>query len=148
MKINKSQKRLLIILGIILVCAILDITMNPENYTYYFKEEREEQTFVEDSSFTENVEIKIEKNSYNKNWDKDPFSPAVTVYGRAVSTKAGSFGQLHLKAISYGAKKSAAIINGKILKTGDKILGYRIEQIKPDTVIVSRGKSKFKLTLK
>ena len=147
MKINKSQKRLLIILGIILVCTILDIIINPENYTYYFGGEGEEQPFVEDSSFTVNVETKIEKTSYNKNWNKDPFSPAVTVYRRSVSTKAGSLWQLHLKAISYGGKKSAAIINGNILKIGDKILGYRIEQIKPDTVIVSRGKSKFKLTL-
>jgi len=53
---------------------------------------------------------------------------------------------LKLIGTSWKDEGIVAIINGKVLKEGDNIEGYRIIKIEKNSVILSYNKQKFKLT--
>ncbi len=65
------------------------------------------------------------------NWGRDPFA----VGSSPVSTG----GELILTGIVWDQKRPYCILNGKVLGKGDEILGYKILEIKQDSVVVKAG---------
>ncbi len=65
---------------------------------------------------------------WEKEWGRDPFFPS----GSEASTSAG----LVLSGIVWDEKMPVAMINEKVLKTGDQIEGYHLVAINPSSVTV------------
>ncbi|MCK5126522.1 MAG: hypothetical protein KAR42_09720 [candidate division Zixibacteria bacterium] len=78
-------------------------------------------TPVSDSVFVEFKNIKT---------DKDPFYHNYTT----VQVRVNRNIELHLLGILYRKANAQALINGKVVKVGDVILGYSIEEIATDFV--------------
>jgi hypothetical protein len=72
-----------------------------------------------------------------KSWGKDPFyhrhksAPQQTVPDKV---------KLHLLGILYREVNAQALINGRAVREGDTVAGYRIERIERDHVKISDGK--------
>ena len=86
---------------------------------------------------------------YNSANKRDPFMPLVTKDGRYVYTAPGADVEKKLGSITLeGILKTLsgeylAIINGEMVKAGDKIMGLDVAEIKKDSVKLSAdGKEK------
>ena len=64
-------------------------------------------------------------------WGRDPFTMGTS----AVELSGG----LVLSGIIWDAKKPYCIINDKVVKTGDEISGYKVVEIRKDSVSVRAG---------
>jgi len=97
---------------------------------------------------------------------RDPFSIDLTVYqldpsvvSEASGTSATSdkidqnksikdaIAELDLRGTTYG-NTSVACINGQLVRPGDEVAGFVLEQIQPSYVVLRRGNSYFKLFMK
>jgi hypothetical protein len=68
---------------------------------------------------------------------RDPFRPAVRAPATTSDHKAEPVAEvLNLKAVWLQEKGGWAVINGKVLGEGDTILGFRVEKILADGVLV------------
>ncbi len=76
-------------------------------------------------------EVKERKVSSFKDWGRDPF----TVGTNAVELS----GDLVLSGIIWDDKKPYCIINEKVVKAGDEISGYKVVEIKKESVSVRAG---------
>ncbi len=150
MEITKSQKRLLILLGLVLLFAIYDIIANKEDYlAVYFGKSSPEQAVAAPEQTSEKSQNKQERDQYLKNWGKNPFKQAdhkpqpKPQKKKPVRRKT----TLTLRAISYQQKGSVALINDQVLKVGDVISGYRVQKIEPKQVILIKNGNTKVLTL-
>jgi type II secretory pathway component PulC len=133
MTVTKSQKRLFIILAIVVVYAAIDFMMNREDY---------EQTYAKsptvDHKSTLIVKARTTNTQPDLSWGRDPFSRGVTKT-KIRRQKPTPQVRLVLNAITYSKENSIAIINDEILQQGDMIEGYVVEQISADEVVLKNN---------
>jgi len=142
MILTKSQKRLFIVLAIILSYAVTDFFINKEHYIrFYFTEngktgEPGTPLVNEKTQIVNSPETKI-----RLEWKRNPFreigkNPAAKIKKPSAGPK------LVLQAITCSDKNSFVMINDLILKEGEFIAGYQISKIFPNRVrLTENGKS-------
>lgn len=151
MEITKSQKRLLIILGVVVVYAVYDFISNAETYKVYYNAD-EEQYYEEQSADSTKHSLELETSKkdahYSAEWGKDPFY--ISSFSKTSFSKKRRVqnAKLSLHAISFNGISYVALINEKIVKTGDMITGYTVNKITDSAVFLSSGKKKIVLKLK
>lgn len=154
MQVTKSQKRLLIILGIVLLYAVYDLTSNLDTYKKFYsgKTLNRITKAVSDTSRSKVVKNAAnERKEYLEKWGEDPFyiltaerKTKKPTYRRVARSKE----TLALLAISVKAGSTIALINDKIVKQGDIIDGYEVLSITKNSVLLDNGKKKITLVLK
>jgi hypothetical protein len=148
--LTKSQKRLFIVLGIVVAYFAFDVVKNWDSYSGFYGSKHGKAVAPNQTKLANNIVVKNTPRiiSYDKNWNKDPFyTPGKTkkvVHRVRRSTQI----YLNLKAISFAGQNSVAMINDRILKVGDAISGYRLTKIEPHRVILSGSGGTRVLTLK
>ena len=76
MEIDKRQKRMLIVLGVVLSYAAFELITNSEQYFGYYmgsSEDNQQQQTVQQAAVVQPVEHKPGVNQYDKDWGDDPF---------------------------------------------------------------------------
>ncbi len=141
MKLTKSQKRLFIILGIVIAYAVFDFISNREQYSKVYLSETEAKTsLMIPPSRLKSAAIKDAPKKNNFVWKRDPFIRL----GQAKPPKkeriahSNSKARLKLNAITYAADNSFVMINDIILMEGEVIAGYRVEKIYKDKVKLTK----------
>jgi len=71
-------------------------------------------------------------------WNRDPFIKAAA---------AGGISGLTLSGILWDTVEPIAIINGRMLRVGEELEGYRVVEITPDRVSLSDGDQQFRLAI-
>ncbi len=149
MELTKSQKRLFIILGIVICYAIFDFVTHKDEYLSYYldKESPKKSSVVKKPDGSAAVaENRAELNI--KNWGRDPFRDMTKKIVRRTTPKPRAvLPTFRLEAISYRDGNSIALINDRILKKGDTISGYRVMDIASDRVVLSDSKNRIVLKL-
>jgi hypothetical protein len=87
---------------------------------------------------------------YDDGGKRDPFWPLVNANGAILNYESEFLiTDLALEGIMAGAQgENLAIINGRILKTGDAVGQFIVGEIAEDSIILKKGKQKFELKLK
>lgn len=139
MKLTKSQKRLFIILGIVIAYAMFDFVSNREQYNkVYLSETNAKTSLIISPSIVKSSTIKAVPNKQHFAWKRDPFIRP----GRKETVKRERIARpevrLKLNAITYAADNSFVMINDIILMEGETIAGYRVEQIYKDKVKLTK----------
>jgi hypothetical protein len=149
--LTKGQKRLLVVLAIVLAYGAFDVINNKDRYFSYYggaiKEKKIAPTNVVDSKGAEIKKASNRNAPYLRTWGDDPFYNQRFVHRRRVNKRGETEVQLKLKAISYG-ENSVVMINDRVLMVGDFVQGYRIEKIEPTRVMLSKGSENKILTLR
>ena len=78
---------------------------------------------------------------YNENGKKDPFAPLVSSEGSLISFETeATVSDIILEGIVFdAAENNLAIINGKIVRVGDKILSFKVKKISGKQVELING---------
>lgn len=124
-----KDKQLKIILGaVILIFAVMALAA-------VFRPHRKPAVAPE-KAFAQPVAQKVEasrerRTSSFSEWGRDPF----TVGTNAIDLS----GDLVLSGIVWDSRKPYCIINEKVVKIGDEISGYKVVEIKKDSVSVQAG---------
>ncbi|MBD3223583.1 MAG: hypothetical protein GF313_02570 [Caldithrix sp.] len=149
LNITKGQKRLLIVLGIILLYMVYDIIINSEDYlSFYFGKNKKTTTVKKDVAESRLVVTEDSVVLDVQNWGRDPFVQPKVVQKKVAKKKyTPKATRLVLRAISYQGVNSVALINDQILKVGDRIDGYTIKRIEPKRVILIKGGREKTITL-
>jgi len=80
---------------------------------------------------------------------RDPFWPLVSTSGIILNYETDLLiTDLILEGIMLGSNTNIAIINGKIIKEGDKLGNFQILRITKHVVTIDNGEQKFELKLK
>ena len=79
--------------------------------------------------------------------NRDPFSPLVSKTGLILIPQEINFVNLKLHGIIYSEGKSLAVINGEVLRKGDKIGEYTILSISEEEVVLEKEGEQFTLKL-
>ncbi len=149
MKLNPRLIVLLVVFGGLLVYLLYDRGIigggDAElNVFDLVSGETPTQNFADASTIRKSPPIR--EINWMKTWDADPF-----FYAEAETTEAGGtslissiLGQnesirFNLTGITWRGNEGAALINGSVLKEGDKISGYQVTRIAYDHVILRRG---------
>lgn len=87
---------------------------------------------------------------YDDHGKRDPFWELVTPSGTVINYETDyMIADLVLEGIMSGeADTSIAIINGRVVKKGDKVGNFQVLTIADNTVILVKDKKKFELRLK
>ncbi|HQP10442.1 MAG TPA: hypothetical protein PKV41_03580 [Candidatus Omnitrophota bacterium] len=87
---------------------------------------------------------------YDDGGKRDPLWPLVNANGAILNYESEFLiTDLSLEGIMAGAQgENFAIINGRILKTGDAVGQFVVGGIAEDSIILKKGKQKFELKLK
>jgi hypothetical protein len=87
---------------------------------------------------------------YDDGGKRDPLWPLVNANGAVMNYESEFLiTDLALEGIMAGAQgENLAIINGRILKTGDSVGQFIVGTIAEDSIILKKGKQKFELKLK
>lgn len=149
--LSKGQKRLLIVLAVVLAYGIFDVIKNKDRYLGYYgggkKDQKVKQANV--ANVPQMKKTSTRRNAkYLQIWKEDPFYNQRFVYRRVVRKQTPAEVQLNLKAISYSGKNSVVMINDRIMMVGDIIHGYRINKILPNQVVLSKGSENKTLILR
>jgi hypothetical protein len=148
MNVDKRQKRLLILLAVVMAYAAFDFLTHQDEYLNYYLGRKAEATLaVQPTQQTGEQAVPIEKQAYLKNWGHNPFEDTkkvVYVPRRKPEKKKPTF---QVDAISFNGDSSVALVNGTIVKTGDWISGYKVIQITQKQVVLSNGTDRITLNL-
>jgi mevalonate kinase len=149
MEITKSQKRLLILLGVVLLYAIYDFTSNMDTYlAVYSGKKVVTQTEEKTSSDAKPKQASVpHQTAYLEKWGRDPFYKRVVQKKSKQVKKKKRTTHFILQAISMKDNSSIAIINDKIVKLGDIISGYTLKKIEKKRVVLSDGNKTLVLKL-
>ncbi len=146
-KLNKSQKRLLVVLLAVLAYAVYDIAGNWKSYTGFYTGKK---TAAAEKTKTASGKETVKKTGirpYEQGWKSDPFYVKVAETAPRKKTVRREM-TLNLKAISYAGESSVAMINDRIMSVGDVIGGYKVLKIEPRRVILGKGAKSKVLALK
>ena len=140
MKITKNQKRLFIILGLVLSYAIIDFVLNQDQYkSLYFTSDKtssqSSNTLVRQKP---KMEVYRNRNLNELTWKRDPFNSDLQIILRKKQKKQNKDKALLLKAITYSGNNSLVIINDRILRVGDMIGDYKVQKIYKDKVKLTK----------
>lgn len=72
---------------------------------------------------------------------RDPFIPLITPEGRLLDIDASISSDVKLEGIIFDpapGKSSFALINGKVVKSGDEINGYAVIRVEDNKVVLTR----------
>lgn len=150
--LTKGQKRLLIVLALVLGYGAFDVIKNSDQYAGFYsgsnKSKKVKQTNVVDveAKVTQNKSVRNVK--YLQSWGNDPFYNQKFVRRRVAPVRIQTAVQLNLKAISYNGENSVVMINDRILMVGDVIHGYQVKRIEQARVILTKGNETKILTLR
>jgi len=150
-EVTKSQKRLFIILGLVVAYAIYDFSSNADTYKRFYSTDEEsyyEEPIDNSVSLPEQTEDAKTEVHYNAEWGRDPFYISGYSKGKTSKKKSRKSIKLSLHAISYNGDSYVALINNKIIKKGDMIAGYTVNKITDAAVYLSSEKKKIVLKLK
>ncbi len=90
-----------------------------------------------------------EKFTYNDHGQRDPFWPLLSSGGAIVNYDSNfSVSELVLEGIIADGKSRLAIINGSIVEEGKRLGNYTVQQVLPDSVILTVGSETTVLHLK
>ena len=86
---------------------------------------------------------------YDDHGRRDPFLPLVGEGGNIISYETDfTISDLVLEGIMAGAQGAhIAIINGRVVKTGDQLGNFFIQEVQPESVIIKKDNLKFELKL-
>jgi len=85
--------------------------------------------------------------TYDSKGKRDPFVPLVGGELSAVAPETFA-GEFRLEGIILDPREgSLAIINGKVVREGDTLVGYRVDKIKKSSVLMSKEEEVFTLSL-
>ena len=106
----------------------------------------EEKSVEESPAATPNPRVFI----YEEHNKRDPLWPLVSEKGAILNYDTNyAISDLELEGIVVGDNnKNLAIINGKIVATGDKLGEFGVEKITQDIVVLVQGNERFELKLK
>jgi len=146
MAVTKSQKRLFILLGIVVLYAAYDFISNKEDYDKMYAGEKEivVQTNPSDKLQLKALQQTRQITDIDMNFKRDPFFrddmvKKIVQYKKRLKPKARS---LKLQAITYSDANSFVMINDLILTEGEYVEGYIVEKIEKTRVRLSKnGKS-------
>lgn len=149
MEITKGQKRLLMLLGLVVSFAVFDFFTNRDKYlSFYGEKETTVKTVQQKKNVRKDTMQTAGQKEYVKSWGRDPF--ASTEQPKVINVKDKPVIKtrpLQLSAISYMGNNSVALINESIVKVGDKINGYVISAIEQKRVILTKDSERVVLTL-
>lgn len=74
-------------------------------------------------------------------WGRDPFS------GKAYSSPEANSSDLRCSGIIWDKDAPLAMINDRVVRTGERISGNTVKEIKPDRVVLNDGSRDFELKL-
>lgn len=77
---------------------------------------------------------------WDQEWERDPFRAEETVSG-------SSFENLALNGIFWDEESARAIVNGKTLRLGDSIDGYKLVEIRRNSVVLWTGEKNLQLSV-
>lgn len=150
-KLKKSEKRLLIMIGILVIVFLI---MDPYNF---FGAPEPPKSAPEQASATTTPEAQptpttakptaratgMQRADSLSNalailsgktmWEHDPFFAEIIADAENPNTS-----QFHLSAVSIVKNDKRVILNGNILGVGDDLDGWRIVEIRPDGATISR----------
>ena len=88
--------------------------------------------------------------AYNSEGKRDPFLPLVSSSGSIINyDKNLNYRDLTLEGVVHDPKgKSLAIINGKVFKVGNKVVGYTLSKIEESKVLLIKDNKEFVLELR
>ena len=75
MEITKSQKRLFILLGIIVLYGIYDIIVNYDTYSSFYSSDKPKTAVTAAKKDTVKAAVVQNKIEYTAGWGKDPLMP-------------------------------------------------------------------------
>lgn len=135
MKLQKSQKRLLLVLGLVLIYALIDFISNSDRYKkYYFTEDDDSKATV---ILRNAILTPAKKQTFvdqDLSWKRDPFTQRRQSKTVKIIKRVNTDSKLNLKAITFDSENSFVMINDKILMEGEIIQGYLIRKIYKDKV--------------
>jgi hypothetical protein len=105
---------------------------------------------VAGDSYAQNTSTAKQSFIYQDHGKKDPFWPLISSTGNIINYDTDlSVTDMALEGIMLGANGNAvAIVNGKVVKKGDKMGDFIVDSIDKDFVVFSKGEEKFELRLK
>ncbi len=147
--LSKKEKRLLIVLGVVVVYALFDFVSNFDDYRKAYTgaaeaaaaNEPPADTVMVDSS---NTAVGTPLPYKPGVWKRDPFqgprrsgNPGSVVHVRLSESQPPS--PFRLKAVSIGKGGAIALINDRFVREGETLHGFRVVSIAPGRVILNRG---------
>lgn len=132
--------------GVLVVAIIWGIINNPfaEQTPHQFANSTDSAQWLPEDSVAEPVEVAgVARSDSLLRWKHDPFIRPQ----KAKIVQAESFG-LALSAISIANGKSMAMINGKIVGSGEIIDGWAVVDIQEQSVFLKKGSRNKELKLK
>jgi type II secretory pathway component PulC len=147
MVVTKSQKRLFILLGAVVLYAAYDFISNKDDYEKMYAGKKQ----VVQSKPSKNVQLMATQETrritdLDMDFKKDPFFrddlvKKVVKYRKSIKPKTKP---LKLQAITYSDANSFVMINDLILSEGEYVEGYVVEKIEKTRVRLSKdGKSMY-----
>ncbi|KAA3617284.1 MAG: hypothetical protein D8M58_03140 [Calditrichaeota bacterium] len=139
-KLEKREKNLLLVLGVILLIGAGDFILNMDSYLNFYKEPKSENASIKKTDVNNNTKKNKNKKllASFKDWGRDPFyDPSLRVKKRVVKQKKKTI-SLSLKAISMAESMSVAMINSRVLAVGDQIEGYTVKKIQAKEVTLTK----------
>ncbi len=147
-QLTKSQKILFIILGVVLAYAVFDFVSHKDTYLNYYSGKNEDAEYQVQTvpSNTKAQRDPLQADLFSK-WGSDPFVRYEAVKVRKKRKRKKIRPHFQLKAVSYRANGSVALINDRIVKVGDVLSGYRVVKIEEKKVVLWNGKHRIVLKL-
>ena len=138
-KLEKRERNLLIVLGIIVLAGAIDFAINTDDYLKYYGS-TDKKVEVKTEKKIQTNQIIDDQNKFTKyeTWGRDPFYDPSTMVKRTVYKPKVQEVILDLKAISFSEGKSVAMINSQIVTVGDVVEGYTVKSIEPKQVIIEK----------
>ena len=143
MEVTKSQKRLFIVLGIVVAYAAYDFLSNKDDYEKMYAGKKE---VIVKTNPDEKLEIKALQQTrkitdIDMDFKRDPFYrdnmiKEIKKYKKRTKPKTRA---LKLQAITYSNDNSFVMINDLILAEGEMVDGYVIEKIEKTRVRLSKN---------
>lgn len=147
-QLTKSQKILLIVLGIVLTYAVFDFVSHKDTYVnFYSGKAQETNAPVQNAKAVAQKQANQLQVGLFSKWGSDPFLHEATIKAKKKHRKRRIRPHFKLKAISYRIDGSVALINDRIVKAGDVISGYKVIKIEEKKVILWNGKHRIVLKL-
>ena len=145
---TKDQKQLVIIIIMLVVLAFIVMSNMKNKKAKSPNAQPDAASLVIDSGVKVTAKLPVVDNNVLENqkkrseapWGRDPFSSDTYKSGQASS-------ELKLQGISYRKDNVGfAFINNEIVKQGDAIAGYEVEEVLKDRVLLKKGSQSFYLT--
>lgn len=150
--LTKGQKRLLVVMALVLAYGVFDVVTNKESYFSYYSSKSQNKKAapanVVNPNSPETQKRSVRNAKYLQNWGDDPFYNQRFVRRVSSPVIVQTAVELNLKAISFSGENSVVMINDRVLMTGDVIEGYQVVKIEPSRVTLNNGSENKILTLR